>query len=752
MNKEEKSKIQVEKWREEKKVVPKKKVESSIDKDTVTDNTHNTHNTHNTNTIENLPLLSVLCDNTIPKTLFGEETFERILHIFATSSEYFTYDKIAEIMHKKQDNIRQAILRKKEYFVSHKPDGKKKLSQLSQIARDEIQKRIDDYKQNLVRIKENKQRKIEKQNLQKDYEIEVIDFITHYKPKRDGQIIFFNFRELSEHNLELADSFLKEPNKFIDILLNHFGKEFSIEVLNFPNLNNVSIENIRKNHLNKIICIEGRVTSFGNVRPIIYKTKYECPSCGDILSIEQNYIDQNLREPFRCSCGRKGGFKLIEKETFDACFVQLEDLQEKTDNPHSQRVKAILKENLTTSNKIRTFTPGNEVKCIGVLKEVPVIKGNKKTVYINWILEVLNAELIEKDIEIENLSEEDKKQINEISNKIDREGINSIVNSFAPDIYGYEEIKSAIIFQLCNKRNSKEKNNVRNKSNVLLIGDPGVAKSIIGDFAIDVSAGSRKAVGGGSSAVGITASVVKEEESLGGFRVEPGAMILAKDLLFLDELNNLSDEDKPKLQEGMSEQQVTINKANLHVQMKVSCGILAVANPIHGYFQNDKNVAEQFNIPTPILNRFDSVFVVRDNVNEEKDGLIADKMLDRHRGILEQEYSKELLKKFFAYIRQIKEPEMTNEVSEYIKEIYKESRKTYNSNVKINPRFLESLTRMSVSCAKLRQSKSIEIKDINFAFLVLSKSQYNVSPSVIKNKEGFEWGSEEWNLKYNKNE
>ncbi len=261
-----------------------------------------------------------------------------------------------------------------------------------------------------------------------------------------------------------------------------------------------------------------------------------------------------------------------------------------------------------------------------------------------------------------------------------------------------------------------------------MIGDPGVAKSVLGDFVLSITPGSRKAVGGGSSAVGITASVVKEEDALGGYRVEPGAMVLAKEMLILDEMNNLSDDDKPKLQEGMSEQKISINKANIHVQMSVSCGMIGIANPRSGHFIEDgKSLVDQFNITSPILNRFDSIFVVRDFVNDKLDKEIAKKMIQRHRGILKPTYNKDFLRKFFVFIRCTEDPKITDEIQKKIEDEYSKVRKIINKGVKINPRFLESLIRMSISSAKIRQSEFIEEKDLKLALKLLAKSQYRIN-------------------------
>ena len=130
-------------------------------------------------------------------------------------------------------------------------------------------------------------------------------------------------------------------------------------------------------------------------------------------------------------------------------------------------------------NKIRTFNPGNEVRCLGILKEVPIFRGNRKTIFLNWILEIMSAELIEKDVDVSSFSDEEVEQINKLSKTISEEGIDYLMDSFCPEVYGYEEIKGSMMLQACNKRNAKVSKSVRNKSNILMMGDPGIAKSVM---------------------------------------------------------------------------------------------------------------------------------------------------------------------------------------------------------------------------------------------------------------------------------
>lgn len=691
-------------------------------------NTDNTLHTLHTDKAKKLTVSTVLCSFEVAGTLFSDKIFEKILQIFAVSGENFTYEELGEKLGKDQANIRQVINGNKEHFMVLRSNGRKVVIQLTQLAIDEIKDRITSYEAEIERNKARILKEKEAHELRENYELEVIKFIQDSPMERSGQTIIIDFNKLSEYNPTLADSLLDEPLKFIEIIKDHFD-DCDVKILNIPSSNTLSIEDLRKEQEDKVVCISGRVASFGEVRPLTIQIDYECPSCGTILNIIQNYRLNILTEPKRCSCGRRGNFHEVSRTKVNSSVIQLEDLQDETDNPHTSRMKSILFNHLCDKNEINKFSPGNELKVVGILKEVPVFKMGKRTVFDSWIFEIFNADLIEEVISVSDFTKEEIFEIKNLSYRIDEESFEALLSSYAPEVYGYDEIKSALILQGCNKKNSKSNNSIRSKSNILLIGDPGVAKSVLGNFALDVTAGSRKAVGGGSSAVGITASVIKEEDSMGGYRVEPGALVLAKELFFLDELNNLTDDDKPKLQEGMSEGMVSINKANIHIKMSVTCGVLAAANPKRGHFVDDSHEAiqSQFNLPTPILNRFDTIFVIKDKPDSEVDKQIARNMLKRHKQELKPTYDKLFLKKFFTYIRNFPEPIIDGICEKHIEEIYDYVRTYCIQGVKINPRFLESLTRMIIASAKLRQSRKVEIKDIERVLQILGKSQYKLS-------------------------
>lgn len=136
------------------------------------------------------------------------------------------------------------------------------------------------------------------------------------------------------------------------------------------------------------------------------------------------------------------------------------------------------------------------------------------------------------------------------------------------------------------------------------------------------------------------------------------------------------------------------------------------------------NLIQQFNLSPQLLNRFDCIFVLRDKQDEIKDKLIAETMIKREKGEIKPEFDIPFLKKFFTYIRNLPEPVITKEAEDYIPQLYSKTRLTHKSNKEklINPRFIESLIRLSKGYAKLRMSPTIDKKDIDVAFKILSNS------------------------------
>ena len=153
--------------------------------------------------------------------------------------------------------------------------------------------------------------------------------------KTDKQFLLFDFSELSQFNIELAESLLNEPietffNAELAVdQLNVSNQKVRLRVHNIPSTQKTKIRDIRSLHIGSLLVIEGIVRQSSDVRPQVTSAKFECPSCGNLLSVLQ--LGSAFKEPSRCGCGRKGRFRLVSKELVDAQRIVLEENPEQID-------------------------------------------------------------------------------------------------------------------------------------------------------------------------------------------------------------------------------------------------------------------------------------------------------------------------------------------------------------------------------------------------------------------------------------
>ncbi|MEM4260752.1 MAG: hypothetical protein QXG00_05940, partial [Candidatus Woesearchaeota archaeon] len=223
-----------------------------------------------------------------------------------------------------------------------------------------------------------------------------------------------DFNEISKFNPELADELLDEPEEIIremEICLEKFDfqeniKNFRIRIKNIPESRNIKIGNIRSDHINKFICIKGIVRQKSDVRPQVTSAIFECPACGTILNILQ--LDQKFKEPTRCSCGRKGKFRMLSKELVDAQKIVLEEAPEDLEgNEQPKRLNVFLKADLVSPISEKKTNPGSKLLINGVIKEIPIpAKDGGKLTRFDLMLESNYTEPIEEDFWEINITDE----------------------------------------------------------------------------------------------------------------------------------------------------------------------------------------------------------------------------------------------------------------------------------------------------------------------------------------------------------
>merc|ERR1719327_2067551 len=207
----------------------------------------------------------------------------------------------------------------------------------------------------------------------------------------------------------------------------------------------------------------------------------------------------------------------------------------------------------------------------------------------------------------------------------------TIAKSIAPSIFGFENVKKSIATLLIGGSRKKLPDGLirRGDINVLLLGDPGTAKSQLLKFVERVSPVSVYTSGKGSSAAGLTASVMRDAATK-GFVVEGGAMVLADGgVVCIDEFDKMREDDRVAIHEAMEQQTISIAKAGITTTLNSRCSVLAAANSVFGRWDDTKGEENIDFMPT-ILSRFDMIYIIKDEHNEQKDMIMARHVMNVH--------------------------------------------------------------------------------------------------------------------------
>jgi replicative DNA helicase Mcm len=493
-----------------------------------------------------------------------------------------------------------------------------------------------------------------------------------------------------------------------------FLKSFKIKFINISN--EVQINKIRVSDENKLVSIKGLIKLTTKIIPLTDLIKFECRECGNIISIIQE--KKRKRNPRKCSCGNEDFFSVILEHKKDIQELSVEESQDNLSGEPPRQVRVYLEEELTEKNFSGKLQPGRNIEIIGIIKKMPIFM-TQKDMDLNVSEFILHANNIiniegEEDLAI---SEEDEKQIKEIACN---DPLNKLAKNLVPEVYGNEIVKKAIILQMV-KGVALERSDgsmTRDDIHILLIGDPGVAKSVTLKSTSIRCPKSRMVVGTKTSRVGLGAMCQKDELTNTWALVCGSLVLCSGSLLMLDEMDKLPEESIDELLEPMSSGTSTINRAGIFASLPAQTSILASANPIHGSFNVDQPLAKQIDLPSPILNRFDLIFVLLDKPDQDFDTKAIKHIFESYKGKTKIDISIDLFKKYIIYARRIK-PVLDDIIGEKVVEFYNQLRQQSELGDKkglpINLRNIEALKRLSEANAKLRLSNRVEEQDFNVA-------------------------------------
>ena len=542
------------------------------------------------------------------------------------------------------------------------------------------------------------------------------------------QCLIMDFKKLARFNIKLSELLLYNPEetlKTAEVAIESFdlpgdSKGFTARFANLNQSQSIMLRDIRSKHIGKFLKIECIVRQKTDVRPQITSSRFECPSCGNVIPMLQ--LEAKFKEPSRCGCGRKGKFKLLSKELVDAQSMTVEeDIEQIEGGEQPKKFKVLLKSDLVSPLSEKKTNPGSKVIINGYVKEIPVIlrTGGQSTRF-DLMIEANYIEPVNEEFGEVKISIEEEKKIKTIANQPGV--VQRLVKSIAPSIYGHDKIKEALVLQLVGgvKKIHVDHTRTRGDMHILLLGDPGAAKSQLLKRISIVAPKSRFVSGKGASGAGLTATVVKDE-FIGGWALEAGALVLAnKGIICIDELDKMAKDDTSAMHEALEGQTVTISKANIQATLRCETTVLAAANPKYGRFDPyAKTIAEQIEMPPTLINRFDLIFPIKDIPDPIKDKKLGKFILNKHKKHCENQnegvIDTDLLRKFIAYVRKIK-PELTDESEKELLDYYLEMRGSVSGengikSIPISARQLEGLVRMSEACAKIRLSDTIDIQD-----------------------------------------
>ncbi|KAF3838689.1 hypothetical protein F7725_010457 [Dissostichus mawsoni] len=386
------------------------------------------------------------------------------------------------------------------------------------------------------------------------------------------------------------------------------------------------VRDVRADSIGHLVNVRGIVTRASEVKPMMAVATYTCDQCGaeTYQPIQSpTFMPLVMCPSQECVTNKSGGRLYLQ--TRGSKFVKFQELriQEHSDQvpvgniPRSMSIYA-------RGENTRLAQPGDHVAINGVF--LPLLRTGFKQATQGLLSETY---MEAHSITLMNKSEDDELGNDDLSEEelrsITEEGFyEKLAGSIAPEIYGHEDVKKALLLLLVGGVQQAPKGmKIRGNINVCLMGDPGVAKSQLLSYIDRLAPRSQYTTGRGSSGVGLTAAVMRDPMT-GEMTLEGGALVLAdQGVCCIDEFDKMADADRTAIHEVMEQQTISIAKAGIMTSLNARCSILAAANPAYGRYNPRKSIEANIQLPAALLSRFDLLWLIQDKPDADSDLRLA---------------------------------------------------------------------------------------------------------------------------------
>ncbi len=557
----------------------------------------------------------------------------------------------------------------------------------------------------------------------------------------NAQSLVVDYIDFDSFNPSLAKQITHEPDEMLEAfneavlsILREIHPDYEQEIRDKirVRMGNYTVQKglreINADLIDKLVSVSGMVVRSSEVKPLAKKVAYRCTNCNTVTEAQLKGLV--LKKPQKChACSEKELEMDPETSIFiDFQMVRLQELPE--DLPAGQLPHYV--EVTVMGDLVDQCRPGDRIMLTGIIRiEQEQLAPQAKTSLFRLRMEGNNIEYIggragskdTRSVERITISAEDERQIRTIASKLD--AYDKLIASFAPHIYGHETLKESILLLIVGSVTKKleDGSTRRGDINVLMVGDPGTAKSEMLKFAAKIAPRGLYTSGRGSTAAGLTAAVIRDKSGI--MMLEAGAVVLGyQGLVCIDEFDKIKPEDRSALHEVMEQQTCSVAKGGIVATLNARTSILAAANPMYGKYDPYKNITENVNLPVPLLTRFDLIFIVRDIPEREKDNLVASHILEIHKDTehaAKPAIEIDLFSKYLSYARET-EPSLTQEAIDIIRSYYMDMRKVESEGmITVTPRQLEGLVRLATARARLLLKDRVDAEDASRAIYLVEQ-------------------------------